>query len=121
MRSSGGHRLLVAALIGGLAFTLVPMTGSAATATWLDEITELVKHHQEMARFEGRERAYDPYLEQLKIVKLAYDQGNARWAHEAMNRLMDMLQHDPQGPGLPTWSAGVTFPQKSKISFGVTI
>jgi hypothetical protein len=114
------HEILMVVLMGGLALVLVLMTikakDEAKDAKWLDEITALVKHHQEMAKFEGRERAYDPYLEQIGIVRMAYDTGDAAGTYAAMNRLMDMLQSDLKGGGIPTRSAKEIFDFCGKVT-----
>lgn len=95
---------------------LMPLTGEAASAKWIDEITALVRDHQEMARFEARERAYDDYLTQLETVRTAYKLGDREWTYMAMNRLMDMLEHDPKGTGIPTWSAKAIFDFCGKVT-----
>jgi len=114
------HEILRVVLVGGLALVLVLMTieakDEAKGAKWLDEITALVKHHQEMAKFEGRERAYDPYLEQLVVVRAAYDTGEAAGTYAAMNRFMDMLQGDLKGGGIPTRSAKEIFDFCGKVT-----
>lgn len=106
----------MAVLVGGLALVLMPLTVEAATGKWIDQITELTTYHQELAKFEGRERAYDPYLEQLGVVRMAFNSGDPRWTYEAMNRLMDMLQGDPKGRGIPTWSAKEIFDFCGKVT-----
>lgn len=110
------HKLLLAAIVGGLVLVLMPMTVGAGEAKWLDAITVLVKDHQEMAKFEGRERSYEPYLEQIGMVRMAYDTGNVTGTYTAMNRLMDMLQDDPKGGGIPTWSAKEIFDFCGKVT-----
>jgi len=114
------HETLMIVLVGGLALVLVLMTikakDEAKDAKWLDEITALVKHHQEMAKFEGRERAYDPYLEQLGIMRMAYDTGDAAGTYAAMNQFMDMLQGDLKGGGIPARSAKEIFDFCGKVT-----
>lgn len=110
------HRLLIATLVGGLAFVLMPLTVEATSAKWIDEITALVQDHQEMARFEARERAYDDYLAQLDTVRTAYKMGDRQGTYLAMNRLMDMLAQDPKGAGVPTWSAKEIFDFCGKVT-----
>jgi hypothetical protein len=95
---------------------LMPLTAEAASAKWIDEITALVRDHQEMARFEARERAYDDYLVQLDTVRTAYKMGDQQRTYVAMNQLMDMLEHDPKGTGIPTWSAKEIFDFCGKVT-----
>ncbi|RJQ42449.1 MAG: hypothetical protein C4534_10215 [Gaiellales bacterium] len=116
MRKLGNHRLLIAVLVGGLALALVPVAVEAKDTAWLDEITALVVSHQELAKFEGRERSYDPYLEQLGIVRMTVTTGDGTNTYVAMNRLMDMLQTDPKGGGIPTWSAKEIFDFCGKVT-----
>lgn len=116
MRKLRNHRLLIAVLVGGLGLALAPGVADAKDTAWLDEITALVAYHQELARFEGRERSYDPYFEQLGIVRMAMSTGDGKNAYVAMNRLMDMLQTDPKGGGIPTWSAKEIFDFCGKVT-----
>ena len=116
MKSVVNHRILLAAVVAGVVLALIPLPADAATGKWLDEITALVRDHQEMLKFEGRERAYDPYFEQLGVVRMAFNSGNPRWTYVAMNRLMDMLQGDPKGRGIPTWSAKEIFDFCGKVT-----
>lgn len=107
MKSPVNHRLLLAALVGGLALSLMPVTVEAAQGTWLDQITEQVKEHQEFAGFRGMEQAYDPYLEQLKFVRWAFTSGDEEATYVMMNKLMDMLE--AKVGGIPDWSAKMLF------------
>jgi hypothetical protein len=68
-----------------------------------------VKDHQELAKFEGRDGAYNPYLGQLMMVRLALESGSAEAARLNRDQLMDMLEYDPKGSGIPTWSAKMIF------------
>jgi hypothetical protein len=103
------HRIFLVTLLCGLVLTFMPVKASATSSAWLDEITALVSEHQEMAKYEGRERTYDPYLSQLSIVSVTLRSGNEKVAYEAMNHFMDMLENDPEGSGIPTWSAKTIF------------
>ena len=115
MHRPGTHRMLVAVLLGaGLFLTPVPSWGG--DTAWIDDITALVKDHQELARSEGREAAYYPYLGQLMMVRVALESGSVRAARANMNQLMDMLEHDPKGSGIPTWSAKTIFDYCGKVT-----
>lgn len=113
MRSAVKHRLLLAALVGGLALVLTPLTVEAASGKWIDEITALTMDHQELAKLQapGGERGYDDYLGQLAIVRVAFDRDDREGTYMAMNRLMDMLEADAHGKGgtIPVWSAKTIF------------
>ncbi len=109
------HNAALAAIAVGTMFFL-PSGSIAATDTWLDEITELVREHRDLARLEARESAYDPYLEQLHMVRIALNRGDQERAYLAMNQLMDMLENDPKGAGIPTWSAKTIFDFCGKVT-----
>jgi len=109
------HKVTVA-LVGSLMLASMPLRGMAAEGKWIDEITAVVKEHQELAKFEARDGAYDDYLGQLAIVRLAFNSGNQEATYMAMNRLMDMLQNDPKGAGIPTWSAKTIFDFCGKVT-----
>lgn len=108
----------MAVLVGGLALVLMPLTVEAATGKWIDQITELTAYHQELAKFEGRERAYDPYLEQLGVVRVAFNRGDTKGTYVAMNQLMDMLETNATGSGIPRWSAKEIFDFCGKVTPG---
>jgi hypothetical protein len=108
------HKWLTVAVAGALAF--VPLIAEAAAGAWIDEITTLVRDHQELAKFEARERAYDPYLGQLAVVRMAFNRGDEKGVYVAMNTLMDMLANDPKGSGIPTWSAKEIFDFCGKVT-----
>jgi hypothetical protein len=55
----------------------------------IDEITALVKDHQELAKSEGRDEAYNSYLGQLMLVRITLESGTPDATRVAMNRLMD--------------------------------
>ncbi len=108
------HKWVVLALAWALAF--MPLVAEAASDTWIADITALVRDHQELAKFEARERAYDPYLGQLAVVRMAFNRGDEKGTYLAMNTLMDMLAKDPKGSGIPTWSAKEIFDFCGKVT-----
>lgn len=112
------HRMFMAVLLGAGLF-LVPVTTWGGEAVWIDEITALVTDHQELARSEARDGAYYPYLAQLMAVRLALQSGSIEATRANMNQLMDMLEHDPKGAGIPTWSAKALFDFCGKVTPGI--
>ncbi len=108
------HKGMTVAFACALAF--VPLIAEAASGAWIDEIAALVRDHQELAKFEARERAYDPYLGQLDLVRMAFNRGDEKGVYVAMNTLMDMLASDPKGSGIPTWSAKEIFDFCGKVT-----
>jgi hypothetical protein len=102
------HKVLMAVLLGAGLF-LTPATGWGTEGVWLDEITTLVMDHQHFAKLEGREAAYEPYLQQLQVARKALGRGDTEGVYVAMNRFMDMLEHAPEAGGIPVWSANVLF------------
>lgn len=114
MKSPVTHRLLLAALVGGLVLSLMPATLEAAEGTWLDQITEVVKEHQEFARSTGMEQAYDSYLEQLEVVRRAFTEGDEEATYVMMNQFMDMLEVNVGG--IPGWSAMALFDFCGKVT-----
>ena len=115
MRWPETHRLWMAVLLGA-GLLLMPVAGWSREAVWIDDITALVKDHQELAKSEGRDEAYNPYLGQLMLVRLAFESGAPEATRVAMNRLMDMLEHDPTGAGIATWSAKTIFDFCGKVT-----
>lgn len=89
---------------------LGPLTAQAAPEPWLEHISQLTQYHQELARFQGKDQAYVPYLAQLEQVRDALNSGDPRKTYVAMNRFMDMLEADAHGgEGIPRWSATFLF------------
>jgi hypothetical protein len=76
---------------------------------WIDEITKMVEDHKDLAKFEGREAAYDPYLGELAVIRFAFNAGDTRTTYLTMNHFMDMLEADATGSGIPKWSAKAIF------------
>jgi hypothetical protein len=110
MKVPAYHKLLLAAWAGMAVFALMPVHASAAQETWFDRITQVTEYHQEIAKFQGNEQAYAPYLAQLEKVRNALNAGDLRKTYVAMNRLMDMLEADANGgEGIPRWSAKFLF------------
>ncbi len=117
------HKLLGAALVAGLVLLAPGVAGAVGLnhapftpekvgtvpGAWIDLITNMVRDHQELAKFEGRDRAYEPYLGELAIVRAAFNAGDAKTTYVTMNRLMDMLEADAKGGGIPIWSAKAVF------------
>ncbi len=101
-------RVLITAIVAGLTLLLMPpMVGAAPEGKWIDQITAMVADHQELAKLEGKERAYDAYLGQLAIVRAALVRGDREETYGAMNHLMDMLVAKENG--IPGWSAKTIF------------
>ena len=82
------HKTWMAVLLG-MGLLLMPVASWATEAIWIDEITALVKDHQELAKSEGRDEAYNPYLDQLMLVRITLESGTPDATRVAMNRLMD--------------------------------
>ena len=116
MKPVGNHRWVMAAILGAFVLAMWPMPVGAADDKWIDAITTVVKEHQELAKSEGRQGAYDEYLGQLAIVRMTFETGGREMTAVAMNRLMDMLQNDPKGSGIPTWSAKTIFDFCGKVT-----
>lgn len=110
------HPAALAAIVLGAMVFLLPSGATAASVTWLDEITGLVMEHRDLARFEAREGAYDPYLAQLHLVRIALARDDRDGTYLAMNQFMDMLENDPKGAGIPTWSAKTIFDFCGKVT-----
>jgi len=88
MRWPETHKTWMAVLLG-MGLLLMPVASWATEAIWIDEITALVKDHQELAKSEGRDEAYNPYLGQLMLVRITLESGTPDATRVAMNRLMD--------------------------------
>ncbi|MFO0730793.1 MAG: hypothetical protein U0231_17275 [Nitrospiraceae bacterium] len=81
----------------------------AAAASWVDDLAAVLADHRNFARLEGREAAYDPYLAQLNVARVALDRGDVEGVYAAMNRFMDLLEYVPEAAGIPLWSAKALF------------
>lgn len=60
--------------------------------------------------------AYDDIFGQLSVVRLAFNRGDEHGTYVAMNRLMDMLEADAKGGGIPIWSAKEIFDFCGKVT-----
>ena len=70
--------------------TLVAMyTGSEG---WVDLLTDFVVVQQGIAKTRGEPGSFDPYLDQIALVRSLYDRRDWKGSYLAMNRLMDMLE-----------------------------
>lgn len=101
------HRMLVAAVVTGLALLFLPATGAAETAKWLDDITILMNDHRDLAKLEGKDAAYDDYFGQIAVIRNALRFGDEKGVYVGMNKLMDMLEKNPGS--IPAWSAKALF------------
>ncbi|MEW6544713.1 MAG: hypothetical protein AB1411_14035 [Nitrospirota bacterium] len=108
----------LAALAGWVMVALTPLVVEAAQGLWLDEITALMRDHQDLARAEGREAAYKPAWAQLGVVRIAFEANDLKATYDAMNGLMDILEADARGGGIPRWSAKELFDFCGKVTPG---
>lgn len=98
MKGVVNQRLLMAALMGGLAvmtLLLTPLEGDATKATaegWIDQLTGFVVVERGLAEIAGEGGTYDPYWGQLHLVRNLYERGDRQGTYVAMNRFMDMLE-----------------------------
>jgi len=104
------YAIPIGALVMAFALAILPVETSAMDPKWIDDITAILKDHQELAKFDGRDAAYYPYLAQLAMVKSTFTVGNREGTSTLVNELMDMLEHDAKaGRGIPIWSAKAIF------------
>ena len=106
MRDTFRHTVLCMIVMWPL-FSIV--AAPAAAASWVDDLAAVLADHRNFARLEGREAAYDPYLAQLNVARVALDRGDVEGVYAAMNRFMDLLEYVPEAAGIPLWSAKATF------------
>ncbi len=92
--------LLGAGLIAGLAFFLAPVrTDAYQQAPWLDQITEYVVTQKAITK----EGSFQPYFDELNLLRSATSKGDWNETHKAMNTLMGMLEH--RAGGIPQETA----------------
>lgn len=101
------HKLVLVALLTGLALVLMPMLahGAAYPGTWgykgyhdwIDRLTNEVVIEQGNAADPGQ---FEPYLGQIQVVRTALLLEDEVLVYRGMNRLMDMLEARENGiPG----------------------
>ena len=97
------QRLLMAALMGGLAvitLLLTPVEGDTTKATaegWIDQLTGFVVVERGRADIAEEGGTYDPYWGQLNLIRNLYQHGDRQGTYAAMNRFMDMLEARENG------------------------
>ena len=99
MRQALHHKLLMAAILGGLAFVLAPLTAEAYQAPWLDQVTEYVL----MQKAITPEGTFQPYLDLLKVMRTTTSKGDWVGTYKAMNNFMGQLE--AQAGGIPKETA----------------
>lgn len=100
MRHTLHRNLLMATLIAGLAFFLAPVrTDAYQPAPWLDQITEYVVTQKAITN----EGTFQPYFDQLKLLRTATSKSDWTGTHNAMDTLMGMLEH--RAGGIPQETA----------------
>src|SRR5207237_8796734 len=99
MRQALHHKLLMAAILGGLAFVLAPLTAEAYQAPWLDQVTEYVL----MQKAITPEGTFQPYLDLLKVMRTTTSKGDRVGTYKAMNTFMAQLE--AQASGVPNASS----------------
>jgi len=91
---------LGALLLAGLTCLLAPVSAEAyQRAPWQDQITEYVVA-QKVVTNEG---SFQPYFEELKVLRRATSKGDWTETHKAMDTLMGMLEH--RAGGIPEETA----------------
>ncbi|HEU4683948.1 MAG TPA: hypothetical protein VFS39_05555 [Nitrospira sp.] len=113
MRERLRHPVLLIMLVC-TAFLIVPVAATAED--WVDALAAVVLDHQQFAKLEGREAAYEPYLAQLHVARLALHRGDVEGVYSAMNRFMDMLEYAPESAGIPLWSAQAIFDYCAEVT-----
>lgn len=109
MRCPTIQRTILSALVIAGAALLLPSSAAGQSGDWLDQLTALVTEHRDIAKSEGREAAYDPYLAQLQVARSALNRNETEAVYVAMNQFMTMLDHHPETAGVPVWSAKILF------------
>lgn len=78
------------------AILLLPMSGESGSVVprdgWLEELTGFVVAQQGAALVNGESTRFEIYLDQLHVVRRAYENGDQERTYAAMNRFMDMLE-----------------------------
>ncbi len=93
------QRLPVAALVGAM-LLLAPVEAKAAYATandgrddgWIDQLTGFVVVQQGIAQAKGEGGTFDPYLDQLLVMRILVGMGDQKSTYTAMNHFMDMVE-----------------------------
>lgn len=87
--------LVVLAMAALFALLLMPKMAHGDDEYWLSAITkQVVVFHEQWGTFQ-------PYLDQLQVVRSALRDDDQPAAYTAMNRFMDMLEHRENGIAAP--------------------
>lgn len=96
MKQFAHIHMAVTAMATALICMLVPMPGQAnsGTFTWIDDIHGALIFYKGDAYYkqEYPRANWDLYLDQVRLVRTTYEQGDTRATYVAMNRFMDMLE-----------------------------
>lgn len=88
------HTVRLAGLL--IAILLMPVSGECGSVSpqngWLDELTGFVVAQQGAALVNQDSSMFEIYLDQLNVVRRAYENGDQERTYAAMNRFMDMLE-----------------------------
>ncbi len=97
------QRRLATALVGGAVgamLLLAPGGGKAVEADardgrddgWIDQLTGFVVAQQGIAQAKGEGGTFEPYLDQLTLMRIVVGMGDQKTTYTAMNHFMDMLE-----------------------------
>ncbi len=75
-------------LMSFMGFCFVASPAIAYDSAWLDKVTQQVLMEQSLAR----EGSFEPYLEQIRLVREAVAKEDAVGTYRSMNRLMALLE-----------------------------
>lgn len=85
--------VLLVGVLSGIGLFHGGSAATAAGASWLDKVTQQVLMEQSLTN----EGSFDPYLDQIRLVRDAVDTGDAVGTYRGMNRLMALLEADAGG------------------------
>lgn len=91
----------LAVLVTLLALLLVYATAPKSNEDWLDALTNAVLiERRGGGGYPGV--VWEPYLDQLQVVRMHFERGDVAATYHAMNRFMDMLEKRENGVNAAT-------------------
>lgn len=94
MKPAFNHRMWLAGLV--VAILLTPVSSEPWSVPpregWLEPLTGFVVVQQGAALVNGESAMFEVYLDQLNLVRRAYESGDQERTYAAMNRFMDKLE-----------------------------
>ena len=99
MRSSARQQILMAALVGCVAWAAIPQPVGGAQEDWIEQIAQQIREQRRETTDPAAASAYDRYLVQLRRVQQAFAQGETLQVQREMARLVATVGTTKSGIG----------------------